>query len=128
MSGARTKGSNSKHAMYNPYAENDEKIRAPSAERYISFRNTSKKFLNLLVAPQQPPPPQQQQQQQPQPPPQQPPPPQPDDPLSASDHDMLASIGDELELLVEAEEAEDAEWVAAMEAIGDEWATMMPGA
>ena len=59
-----------------------------------TFSNTSKKFLLLLQQPPpQQPPPQQQQQQQPPPPQQQPPPPQqqqPDDPLSASDYEMLA--------------------------------------
>ena len=77
-----------------------------------TFSNTSKKFLLLL---QQPP----QQQQQPPPPPPQ----QPDDPLSASDYEMLAGLDlDELELLLW---AEDAEHVATIAAFGEEWAAMM---
>ena len=80
-----------------------------------TFSNTSKKFLLLL----QPPPP---------PPQQQPPPPQqqqPDDPLSASDHEMLAGLDlDELELELLLSE-EDAEYVATIAAIGEEWAAMM---
>ena len=95
-----------------------------------TFSNTSKKFLLLLQQPppqqQQPPPPPQQQQQQPPPPQQQPPPPQqqqPDDPLSASDYEMLAELDlDELELLLW---EEDAEYVATIAAIGEEWAAMM---
>ena len=79
-----------------------------------TFSNTSKKFLLLLQQqpPQQqpaPPPPQQQQ--------------QPDDPLSASDYEMLAGLDlDELELLLW---AEDAEHVATIAAFGEEWAAMM---
>ena len=80
-----------------------------------TFSNTSKKFLLLL---QQPPP--QQQQPPPPPPPQQQ---QPDDPLSASDYEMLTGLDlDELELLLW---AEDAEYVATIAAIGEEWAAMM---
>ena len=79
-----------------------------------TFSNTSKKFLLLLQQqppPQQPPPPPQQQQQQ------------PDDPLSASDYEMLAELDlDELELLLW---EEDAEYVATIAAIGPEWAAMM---
>ena len=79
-----------------------------------TFSNTSKKFLLLLQQQppqQQPPPPPQQQQQQ------------PDDPLSASDYEMLAGLDlDELELLLW---AEDAEHVATIAAFGEEWAAMM---